>query len=170
MPIYTKGGDTGETSLFGGKRVSKNNLQIEACGSLDELSSIIGVVSSFSPFREEKESNSKIQKELYLIMGVVAGYNQKLDNLEKETVKLEKKIDSLDSKMPKLKNFIIPGTNTPSAFYHLARSVCRRAERRVVSTYLSKDVHINKNELGKAMKYLNRLSDFFFHGRKTSWT
>lgn len=162
MPIYTKKGDKGETSLFGGARVTKDNPQIEATGTIDEFSSFIGLASSLSTEEKEKKMNLKIQKNLYLIMGIIAGYKQPVNNLDKDISEVEKEIDFLESQMPKLNNFIVPGGSQSSAIYHVARSVCRRAERRIVSLFYSKKILIDKEELLKSIKYLNRLSDFLF--------
>ncbi len=149
MKIYTKTGDKGETSLYGGKRVFKNNLRIEAYGCIDELNSAIGLVLS----KIKNEKLDEIQKDLFLIGSILAGYENTKDF---DIRKLEDWIDGLEKDLPPIKNFIIPGGCEAAGFLHLARSICRKAERRVVE--LSQKENFDEN----IIVYLNRLSDFLF--------
>lgn len=168
--IYTKTGDKGQTSLYGGKRVLKNDPRIEAYGDIDELNSVIGIVVAQVKNSKVKSQNQvrpgqnykskvkreliKIQYDLLAIGSQRASSNTKyLDNRVKE---IEEMIDDLSQKLPKLKNFILPGGGKVGSFLHLARAVCRRAERRAVK--LSEKEMIDKN----IIIYLNRLSDLLF--------
>ncbi len=163
MKIYTKTGDSGETSLLGGKRVWKDNLRIQTCGTIDELNSIIGLSINEITNSELKEVLQGIQNDLFVIGSDTAMPNENVnskisipriaDNLSE---KLESIIDKYDSQLPVLKNFILPGGVRGSALLHFARSVCRRAERNVVA--LSQVEKINPS----IEKYMNRLSDVLF--------
>ena len=153
MPIYTKTGDKGTTSLFGGKRVSKSDLQIEAYGSIDELSSFSGLVAAKIKNKTDKNFLIELQKDFYKIMAVLSGAKVNLDFLEIKISNFEKKIDFLDKKLPRLRRFILPSGAEISSWFHVLRVICRRAERKVIK-------HSQK-EL-KVIKYLNRLSDLFF--------
>ena len=163
VKIYTKTGDKGKTSLFGGKRVDKNSPRIEAYGTVDELNTSLGVAASFVKVREIKSIIQKIQNELFNI-GSELSNPQKIVRdtksyivLGKEkTLELESIIDQMDKKLPPLNQFIIPGGTNSASLIHLSRAVTRRAERRLVT--LSKKESINKNILS----YLNRLSDLLF--------
>jgi cob(I)alamin adenosyltransferase len=162
MPIYTKTGDKGTTSLFGGRRVSKTDCQIEAYASIDELTSFIGLLISLSPAKHKKFLIT-IQKDLYSIMGTMAGAQQDMSRLETSVVTFEKQIDSWEKKLPKLTRFILPGGTTPSAVAHICRVTCRRAERELIrffeTTKVSKDLKNNREHM---VKFLNRLSDLLF--------
>lgn len=149
MRIYTKTGDKGETGLFGGKRVSKNHPRIWAYGEIDELNAIVGVLRSFGVPKKMDVLLKDIQKNLFVIGGG-------LQLQKSETEKIEKMIDEYDAKLPELRNFILPGGSKTASLLHLARTVCRRAERRVVE--LSQKEKISEN----IIPYLNRLSDLFF--------
>ena len=163
MKIYTKTGDSGETSLLGGKRVWKDNLRIQTCGTIDELNSIIGLSINEITNPELKEVLQGIQNDLFMIGSDTAlpieNVNTKIsvqrvaDNLSE---KLESVIDKYDSQLPELKNFILPGGTRGSSYIHFARTVCRRAERNVVA--LSQAEKINPY----IENYLNRLSDLLF--------
>lgn len=163
MKIYTKTGDKGETSLFGGRRVWKDNFRISAYGTVDELNSILGITVTELKNKELVEVINSIQNELFVLGSDLAS------PLDKENIKfeiprvnsafverLEKIIDNYDSQIPPLKNFIIPGGTKGAGFLHFARTVCRRAEREVIS--LSKIETINE----EIKVYLNRLSDLLF--------
>jgi len=142
MPIYTKKGDKGKTGLIDGTRVSKSDALIEAIGSVDELNAQLGV-SSF-----KFKSLKTIQSDLFSIGSQLAGYKTKID-LEKRVLEMEEEIDKMWREMPPLKNFILP-----SGPIHVARAVCRRAERRIVA--------VSSKQLAVSIKYLNRLSDYLF--------
>ncbi len=161
--IYTGQGDGGKTRLYGGRIVFKDDPRIEICGTLDELNSLVGLVLSIKPVDRTKKLLRSIQNDLFLISAELAApekKGKKAFKLKFETQKireLELSIDDLDKKLPLLKNFVLPGGGTPvAAWLHLARSVCRRAERRVVT--LSRSEKID----GNIQIYLNRLSDLFF--------
>jgi cob(I)alamin adenosyltransferase len=161
MKIYTKTGDSGETSLLGGKRVWKDNLRIQTCGTIDELNSIIGISINDITNPELKEVLQGIQNDLFAIGSDTAlpleNENTKIQRIDTNlSDKLESVIDQYDSQLPGLKNFILPGGVKGSALLHFARTVCRRAERNVVA--LSKVERINPD----IEKYLNRLSDLLF--------
>lgn len=158
MPIYTKGGDKGKTSLYGGKRVSKTDPQVEAYGSVDELSSFIGLVASKSKPNEQKILLD-LQKDLYKIMSYLSGANLDLGFLDLRMKEFENEIDQIDKKLPKLTRFILPGGNELSAWFHILRVICRRSERKVIKYYSSLKIKKFKFEI---IRYLNRLSDYFF--------
>ena len=156
MKIYTKTGDKGQTSLVGGTRVSKDNAQIEAYGTVDELNSAIGIVAGedtvYVDFLQD------IQHKLFNIGSVLASEGNldfELPTVSEEDILLiEKEIDRLNEGLPRLKNFILPGGNVLSAHTHLARCICRRAERRVVT--------LENDEYLIHIRFLNRLSDYLF--------
>ena len=161
MKIYTKTGDNGNTSLFGGERVHKNNLRISAYGTIDELNAIIGVAISNEINNEIKIELEKIQNMLFVIGSELATpENIKSDLIKKITESdseiLEKLIDKFDEKLPLLKSFILPGGSKGSANLHYARTICRRAERILVELDLKENVNHN------LLVYLNRLSDLLF--------
>lgn len=160
MKIYTKQGDEGKTSLLGGERVWKDNQRIQAYGTVDELNAILGIVVTELKSEELKEELRSIQSELFTIGADLATPNNKSVKIVRVdnnfTKRIEVLIDKYDEKLPELKNFILPGGSKASAYLHLARTVCRRAEREVVS--LIKEVEINP----EIEVYLNRLSDLLF--------
>lgn len=163
MKIYTKTGDNGETSLFGGKRVWKDNLRISAYGTIDELNAQIGLTITEIKSLELIEILKSLQHELFTIGSDLATPSEKeIKNFsvprinENYVLRLEKLIDEIDSQIPPLKNFILPGGSKGSANLHLARTICRRAEREIVA--LKKEENINP----EIEKYINRLSDLLF--------
>jgi cob(I)alamin adenosyltransferase len=163
MRIYTKTGDGGETSLFGGRRVKKDNLRIEACGSVDELNSVIGVVRSMRVFREVDKVLEGVQNDLFVLGADLATPLRKAKKRAGEArvqgshVKaIEGIIDRIQAKLPPLRRFVLPGGSSPASHLHLARAVCRRAERRVVK--LSQRETLNPISIA----YMNRLSDLLF--------
>lgn len=163
MKIYTRTGDDGTTSLFGGKRVQKDNDRVDAYGEIDELNSIIGLSLSFVLSQDVKNDLEKIQNQLFRIGAFLATPvedRNKLKNLEnisdQDILFFENRIDFYDSKLPQIKNFILPGGVAGSGFLHFARTVCRRCERKIVK-------FVSKEEGDKIyIKYFNRLSDFLF--------
>ena len=161
MPIYTKTGDRGETSLYGGKRISKSSLRVEACGSVDELTSFIGLVVSRIKEKKIKEFLTIIQKDLYRIMGFLSGAQTDLKSLENEIAEFEKIINKMDKKLPKLNRFILPQGTELASWFHILRTVCRRTERCVVTVFNSQNSTTRNNQL-VITKYLNRLSSVFF--------
>src|SRR3989339_610967 len=159
MPIYTRTGDNGTTSLFGGKRISKADCQVETYGSIDELTSYIGLVIVKIKNKQDKNLLIEIQKDLYQIMSFLSGAKIDLLKLENKVLVFEKTIDEIEEKLPKLNKFIIPGGNEISSLFQINRVICRKAERRNID-YFNKN-KITSNEL-RIIKYLNRLSDLFF--------
>lgn len=161
MKIYTKGGDTGKTSLLGGKRVMKSNLRIESYGTIDELNAHLGLLRD-QPMNElYKDELFKIQNTLFVIGAILAcevdPATYQLPNVREEDITmLEKSIDRMEEELPGLKNFILPGGHPAVSQCHVARCVSRRAERHVV--FLSEEIEV----ADIIIKYLNRLSDYLF--------
>jgi cob(I)alamin adenosyltransferase len=161
MKIYTKTGDLGKTSLLGGTRVSKDDLRIHAYGTVDELNSYIGLVRDQEVNEKRKDILKEIQDRLFTVGSTLAADPNKTSikkpDLHQEDIQLlEKEIDLMESELPELKSFILPGGHTSVSFCHLARCVCRRAERYVVG--LAETAEIDP----LVIMYLNRLSDFLF--------
>ncbi len=160
MKIYTKKGDTGETSLFGGQRVRKDHVRIEAYGTVDELNSILGTVISHQPVQKLTEHLVEIQKELFVIGADLATPQEKQSKVvrikEEPIQQLELLIDELDGVLPKLTSFILPSGSLAATQLHVARTVCRRAERCVLTAMEYEPI----NPL--ILQYLNRLSDLLF--------
>ena len=168
MKIYTKTGDKGTTALYGGTRVKKYNLRIDSYGTVDELNSYIGLIKDQEISDTVKEVLLRIQNELFTLGAMLA------TPPEKETLKsgkerlnipkvnensitfLENEIDKIDEVLPQMTHFILPGGHQAVSFCHVARCVCRRAERLCVE--LNDEENINSDIL----KYVNRLSDFLF--------
>jgi cob(I)alamin adenosyltransferase len=160
MTIYTRVGDTGSTNLLGGTKVPKNDYRIEAYGTIDELNSWLGLIRSQDIDKYDGEVILKLQGLLMTVSSHIADEKKTLTRPampdEQDIVWLEKEIDRLEKYIPSLKSFIIPGGDTVVARCHLARSVSRRAERRLVPV-------IEKvPELNISMKLLNRLSDYLY--------
>lgn len=166
--IYTRTGDKGMTSLFSGERVPKDNLFVEALGCVDEGNSALGVALSFLPrdkqFSSTIEQLETIQHALFDVGAALAtprscDQNQKLEktSFDHEAIEwLEKWIDAMESHLPPLKTFILPGGHPAGASLHLSRSLIRRAERQVMPLYEQADVS------QAVLVYLNRLSDYLF--------
>jgi len=146
MKIYTKKGDRGETSTYGGKRVLKCDFNIEAVGDIDELNAVLGMVNLLE--------TEKIQSDLLLIGAVVSGKVFSIKYLVFRVKEMEKEIDRMWGEMPELKNFIIFGGTEKTSLLYLARAVCRRAERSIVA--------LKREDFGTVIKYMNRLSDYLF--------
>lgn len=166
MKIYTKTGDDGSTALFGGKRLSKADIQIEAYGSLDELTSTLGVLISHVSDGSEARFIEDIQRDLYVIMGYLANAPTNLNKQKKKITEFEKKIDSLTTQLPSLTNFIIPGGSTASCWAHMARVSTRRAERIVIHYFQDADI-LEGSGPHIVLMYLNRLSDLLFTYART---
>ncbi len=161
MKIYTKKGDTGETSLIGGTRVPKHHLRVEAYGSTDELNVYIGLIADQKIDTSYKNVLSEIQDILFTIGASLASdperSKMKIPDLkEKDITLLENEIDAMEEKLPELQNFILPGGHTIVSFCHLARVVCRRTER--IATHLAETDFVAP----LVIPYLNRLSDYLF--------
>ena len=169
MRVYTRTGDLGETSLSGGTRVQKDHPRLEAYGTLDELNSHLGLVQSVIPDTKEKELLTRIQNRVFTVTSNLAVDNPELLKklpgiLEDDITDLEKAMDNLLDQIPPLTNFILPAGHSSVAICHIARTVCRRAERRMVS--LSRESTLDP----LLVKYINRLSDYLFVlARKTAY-
>lgn len=168
MKVYTKTGDTGTTALFGGTRVPKDHTRIESYGTVDELNSYIGLIRDQEINQHFKDILIEIQDRLFTVGAILAtplekevlkNGQKRLQNLgiiESDIELLEKEIDSMEDSLPQMTHFVLPGGHTTVSYCHIARCVCRRAERLAV--------HLSHNEpvAEIAIKYLNRLSDYLF--------
>jgi cob(I)alamin adenosyltransferase len=160
--IYTCTGDTGMTSLVGGMRVKKNCVRIEAYGTVDELSSVLGVLSSHEYKMSQDEIIKFVQNKLfnigaYLATEISDGETQPAWGLNNEDViRLEHMIDEIDNQLPQLKNFVLPGGALMSSMAQMARTVCRRCERRIID--LAEVAYVDP----LVIKFINRLSDYLF--------
>ncbi len=160
MKIYTRKGDSGTTMLFGGTRLTKDNIRIEAYGTVDELNSFLGWLADKEP--EFADQIHRIQSTLFDLGSWLATDPSKRDKLqlprfdESEITLLEQWIDQMESELPQLKSFILPGGDESASLAHVCRTVCRRAERRVVAALKDDDLPV------PAISYLNRLSDYLF--------
>lgn len=161
MKIYTKTGDRGMTSLIGGTRVPKNSARLEAYGSVDELNSYIGMIRSLVTSSEIAGELAEIQMRLFDVGGNLAtdpnGQTRLPLGVEETDIEvLEKAIDRMDAEVPPSRFFVLPGGNESVSFCHIARTVCRRAERRMLD--LNQEAAVEE----LVMKYVNRLSDYLF--------
>jgi cob(I)alamin adenosyltransferase len=164
MKIYTRTGDAGDTGLFGGGRVPKDDVRVEAYGDVDELNAVIGVVRSSNPLPRIDDLLFSIQRDLFSIGALLATPDRekmeshlskaKLDS--HRITDLERAIDACDAELEPLKAFVLPGGSAKASALHFARTVCRRAERRVVT--LGRETPLP----GVVVIYLNRLSDLLF--------
>ena len=166
MKIYTKGGDKGTTSLVGGKRVPKNHPRVEAYGDLDELISFIGIIISDTDIEKVKADLRKIQEDLMLISAHFAsdGSSKALKEVGVESIEwLEGEIDAMTAALPPQTAFILPGAPRVSSECHVARTICRRAERHslVIGTGGEANELVSE-QVTIGLKYLNRLSDYLF--------
>lgn len=159
MKIYTRTGDEGYTSLFGGRRLSKDALRVEAYGSVDELNAVLGVVLVEDPPAGLVEPLQEVQRDLFVVGSDLAApeENAYVPRVRGEmTQRLEAWIDGWEAELERQKYFILPGGSRAAAFLHLARTVCRRAER--VCVALAREEPVNP----EILRYLNRLSDALF--------
>jgi len=158
--IYTKTGDAGTTSLYGGVKLPKSHIRIEAYGTVDELNSFVGLLRDQVAFEQILEDLLIIQDRLFVIGSNLAATPDKISGLmhisEADIKMLENSIDHMDAELEPLRNFILPGGHTVVSHAHVCRTVCRRAERRIV--HLAMEEQISKD----IIIYLNRLSDYFF--------
>lgn len=168
MKIYTKTGDAGTTALFGGTRVPKHHIRIESYGTVDELNSYIGLIRDQEIKQSYKNTLIEIQDRLFTIGAILATPPEKetlkngekrlknLGILESDIEFLEKEIDIMEESLPQMTHFVLPGGHTTVSYCHIARCVCRRAERLAV--------HLNDIEATDELviKYINRLSDYLF--------
>jgi len=162
MKIYTRTGDDGTTGLIGGSRVKKHDIRLEAYGTVDELNSFIGVVRSLQTDAHADSVLEKIQHKLFIIGANLASDDsitliKKQMPVGKTDIELlEKEMDLMNDVLPDLRNFILPGGCQASSFCHVARTVCRRAERHIVE--LSEKTEVDPD----LVRYMNRLSDYLF--------
>jgi cob(I)alamin adenosyltransferase len=161
MKIYTKTGDAGTTALFGGKRVSKADLRIETYGTIDELNSWVGVIRDQDVNQKRQDVLIEIQDRLFTIGSMLAtepgNTRVKVPSLAEVDVEfLEKQIDLMETALPPMRFFVLPGGHQSVSFGHVCRTVCRRAERLII--------HLNEQESVDPLviKYVNRLSDYLF--------
>ena len=160
MKIYTKVGDSGTTSLIGGTKVSKSHLRIEAYGTVDELNSYVGLCKDLLADEKSKKILQEIQDRLFTIGSSLAcdpakEPKMKIPDLKEEDVTLlEKEMDKMNEAIPPMKNFILPGGHPTLSHLHIARCICRRAERCCV--------RLEQEVAAIIIKYLNRLSDYLF--------
>lgn len=161
MKIYTKTGDEGYTALFGGTRVSKADLRINTYGTIDELNSYLGLLRDQEVNKNKLEELVEIQDRLFTIGSILAtepdNTKVKIPSLqESDVIFLERKMDAMDELLEPMRFFVLPGGHASISFGHVARTVCRRAERLVIEL----DAHEKVDAL--VLKYLNRLSDYLF--------
>jgi len=160
MKIYTKRGDSGDTSLFGGRRVSKSSARIRAYGTVDELNTFLGLAASYELSDTGRGHLKKLQELLFVLGADLAtppDSDTRIERIAQTDVDfLEEAIDEMDKELEPLKNFILPGGSPAGATLHVARAVCRRAERAAVGCRSTDAIS------GLSVKFLNRLSDFLF--------
>lgn len=161
MKVYTKTGDQGETSLFGGSRVSKGHLRIHAYGTVDELNSYIGLLIDLLPDASMKPELIRIQDRLFTLGALLATEHEatkkRLPAITKEDVEfLETSIDRMEASLDPIKTFVLPGGHPTVSYSHISRCVCRRSERICVELSATNKV----DEI--VIQYLNRLSDYLF--------
>jgi cob(I)alamin adenosyltransferase len=161
MKIYTKKGDKGETSLLGGTRVKKSHIRIESYGTVDELNSWIGLIRDQNIDAQTKKFLIHVQDRLFTIGSHLASDPDKSkakipDIKEEDVTALEKEMDKMNESLPEMRSFVLPGGHTAVSYCHIARCVCRRAERCAVSLAGEEKVE------DIIIKYLNRLSDYLF--------
>ena len=159
--IYTKTGDKGQTSLIGGTRVPKHHMRIEAYGTVDELNSYIGLIRDQQIDEKTKTLLIEIQDRLFTIGSSLASdpekSKMKIPDLKEEDIALlEQEMDKMNEVLPEMRSFVLPGGHTTVSFCHIARCVCRRAER--LTIHLSENSYVAE----LVIKYLNRLSDYLF--------
>ena len=161
MKLYTKTGDTGQTGLIGGTRVPKNDIRIEAYGTVDELNSFIGMLTTYPIDDETLEFLRSIQNNLFIVGSYLATDTSKVSLqeasiLKNESIeKMEQEIDRIDAKLPTINSFILPGGSLTGALSHVCRTITRRVERRLFDLT---EVHSVDNQI---LIYFNRLSDYF---------
>jgi cob(I)alamin adenosyltransferase len=162
MKIYTKTGDEGQTGLFGGPRVRKDDIRIEAYGTVDELNAALGLARCQPLPPEIDRCLLRVQSELFSVGAELATPDPQMHGTaligERQVAALETAIDQLEATLPPLRNFILPGGSVGAAELHVARGICRRAERRVVTLASQPGVSVSI----QIIRYLNRLGDYLF--------
>jgi len=160
MKIYTKKGDSGKTSLIGGDRVLKHHIRIEAYGTVDELNSHIGLIRDQDIATEIKSNLIKVQNHLFTVGAQLASAKDSKMKIpmiqEGDITFLEVQIDAMDQELEAMRNFVLPGGHPAVSFCHIARCVCRRAER--LSVHIAQEEEVDP----LIIQYLNRLSDYLF--------
>ena len=186
MKIYTKTGDKGTTALFGGTRVPKHHIRIESYGTVDELNSYIGLIRDQDIDEHHKSKLTHIQKKLFTVGAILATDPEKatlksgkerlnIPKINEEDIKLlEKEMDDMNDQLPTMTHFVLPGGHQTVSFCHIARCVCRRAER------LASALNDLEPVPPDTLKYINRLSDYLFvlarklskdlHAKEVKWT
>ncbi|GAF04732.1 cob(I)yrinic acid a,c-diamide adenosyltransferase [Saccharicrinis fermentans] len=160
--VYTKTGDKGKTSLIGGTRVAKNHYRLEAYGTVDELNTFVGMIRSYEVDENTERQIIDIQHKLFVIGAYLAtdsnvtDLRDKLDYDEAIIETLEKEMDRMESDLPPMKHFVLPGGHPGVSYCHISRTVCRRAERRILA--MAEESEVNP----WVIKYINRLSDYLF--------
>lgn len=156
MPVYTKTGDAGETSLYTGERVKKASVRVECYGTIDEADSVFGMARALAKKEDVKAAILEVQKKLPLLMADIASKGKEPSIQEADVAALESSMDAIEAKLPKLASFLIPGGTPGGAALDHARTVVRRAERFFCRLAEQEDVHETDR------RYLNRLSDYAF--------
>lgn len=162
LKIYTGFGDKGKTRLLGGQVIDKDNLRVESYGTIDEINSVLGLLVTYLSDPALVKDIQNVQNLLFEISGELTNPQKKDDNItppaiyDNDIKNLESKIDTMEEQLDPLKNFILPGGSREVSIIHMARTICRRAERNVIS--LNRDETINP----EILVFLNRLSDYFF--------
>ncbi|MBO6523847.1 MAG: cob(I)yrinic acid a,c-diamide adenosyltransferase [Balneolaceae bacterium] len=160
MKIYTKKGDKGSTSLYGGQTVSKSSKRIAAYGTVDELNSVLGMILTEDHSNKTNNLLSVVQEHLFVLGADLAtplSKETRINRISEEDISfLENSIDEMENELPPLRSFILPGGTKAGAIIHFSRTVCRRAERLAVECAAEEDIS------PESIKYLNRLSDFLF--------
>ena len=168
MKIYTKTGDKGTTALFGGTRVAKHSLRIESYGTVDELNAYLGLIRDQDIAEQHKKILLKIQKDLFTLGAILATDPEKAklkngkERLDIKKIKerdihlLEEEMDAMEATLPAMTHFVLPGGHQTVSFCHIARCICRRAERHATALYEHEPFDV------RALQYINRLSDYLF--------
>ncbi|NDV82285.1 cob(I)yrinic acid a,c-diamide adenosyltransferase [Bacteroides sp. 51] len=160
--VYTKTGDKGTTALVGGTRVAKTHVRLEAYGTVDELNAQLGLLVTYLTDERDKTTVLKVQNRLFTIGSHLATDQDKMELREASVItathiaELEQEIDLIDEALPPLRTFVIPGGNRGAGVCHVCRTVCRRAERRILT--LAEEYKISP----EVLSYMNRLSDYLF--------
>ncbi len=161
MKVYTKTGDKGTTSLLGGKRVKKNIHRLETYGTVDELNSFVGLLRDSVKDANIYDQLIEVQNNLLVLGGVLAAGEDfdlnRIPNIQEHNIIwLEQRIDEFEDELPPIKAFVLPGGHPVVSYCHIARTICRRAERLAISITETEDIPL------LSIQYLNRLSDYFF--------